>query len=175
MKHMSLRPLVLAAMFAVLTAVGAFLRIPAGISSISLQIFFTAMAGFLLGPAWGAASQSIYVALGLLGLPIFAGGGGLGYIVQPTFGFLLGLIPMAWITGLLARQKNSSFFVAGLVGLVFLYAIGLPWLWMALKGAWSAGETLLYGCLMFLPADFGKLLCAAWLAKRILPRISNIV
>ena len=90
---MSARKLVYTALLAALTAAGAFIRIPIGISVITLQFLFTAMAGVLLGPGGGALSQGVYVALGLVGLPIFTAGGGFGYVLQPSFGFLLGLIP----------------------------------------------------------------------------------
>ena len=74
---MRTRMLILTAFFAVLTAVGAFIRIPTPVSNFSLQVLFTCMAGLLLGPRWGAASQAVYVGLGLLGLPVFTLGGGL--------------------------------------------------------------------------------------------------
>ena len=67
---MNTRTLTRTALFAALTAAGAFIRIPLGYSSITLQFFFTAMAGCLLGPVWGPVSQAVYVALGLIGLPI---------------------------------------------------------------------------------------------------------
>ena len=86
---MSARKLVYTALLAALTAAGAFIRIPIGISVITLQFLFTAMAGVLLGPGGGALSQGVYVALGLVGLPIFTAGGGFGYVLQPSFGFLL--------------------------------------------------------------------------------------
>ena len=54
-----------------------------------------------------ALSQLVYVALGLLGLPIFAVGGGPGYLLQPSFGFLLGLIPAAWVAGRLSRGETA--------------------------------------------------------------------
>ena len=92
---MNTRKLTRTALFAALTAAGAFIRIPLGYSSITLQFLCTAMAGCLLGPAYGAASQAVYVALGLIGLPIFTQGGGLSYLMQPTCGFLIGLIPTA--------------------------------------------------------------------------------
>ena len=109
---MTTRQLVRTALFAALTAVGAFLKIPLGPSAITLQFFFTAMAGCLLGSGCGALSQLIYVALGLLGLPVFTAGGGFSYVLHPTFGFLLGLIPAAWVIGRLARSTRSFWRIA---------------------------------------------------------------
>lgn len=103
---MNTRKLTRTALFAALTAAGAFIRIPLGYSSITLQFLCTAMAGCLLGPAYGAASQAVYVALGLIGLPIFTQGGGLSYLMQPTCGFLIGLIPTAWLIGLLTAKRE---------------------------------------------------------------------
>ena len=100
-----IRKLVYTALFAALTAVGAFLRIPMVYSSVTLQYLFTAMAGLLLGRRWGALSQAVYVLLGLVGLPIFTMGGGFGYVFQPTCGFLLGLIPAAWGVGAVAGES----------------------------------------------------------------------
>ena len=115
---MTTRQLVRTALFAALTAVGAFLKIPLGPSAITLQFFFTAMAGCLLGSGCGALSQLIYVALGLLGLPVFTAGGGFSYVLHPTFGFLLGLIPAAWVIGRLARSTRSFWRIA-LAALLF--------------------------------------------------------
>ena len=69
---MKTRSLILTALFAARTAVGAFLKIPFPLSAITLQFFFTAMAGTLLGKKYGALSQAVYVLLGLVGVPIFA-------------------------------------------------------------------------------------------------------
>ena len=84
--------MILAALFAALTAVGALIRIPTPVSSFTLQVLFTAMAGILLGKKWGAASQAVYVLLGLTGLPIFTSGGGPGAFLQPSGGFLVFLV-----------------------------------------------------------------------------------
>ena len=73
--------MILSALFAALTALGAFLRIPTPVSSFTLQILFTGMAGCLLGRRWGAVSQLIYVLLGLAGLPIFTSGGGIAALL----------------------------------------------------------------------------------------------
>lgn len=123
---MSARKLVYTALLAALTAAGAFIRIPIGISVITLQFLFTAMAGVLLGPGGGALSQGVYVALGLVGLPIFTAGGGFGYVLQPSFGFLLGLIPAAAVIGGLSRRSSSPVRLALAcgAGLAVLYAVG---------------------------------------------------
>ena len=89
MQHRKTLMLVLTALFAALTAIGAFFKIPFALAAISLQFLFTAMAGILLGAGYGALSQAVYVLIGLVGVPIFALGGGFSYVLQPTFGFLL--------------------------------------------------------------------------------------
>ena len=81
------RNMVLCAMFTVLVAIGAFIRVPVPFVPFTLQVLFTTLAGLILGPKLGAMSVTLYVALGLLGLPIFASGGGIGYVFQPTFGY----------------------------------------------------------------------------------------
>ena len=101
---MKTRDLIYCALFAALTAIGAFIHFQFMHATITLQCFFTAMAGLLLGARLGALSQALYVGLGLVGLPIFAAGGGFSYVFNPTFGFLLGLIPAAWVIGRLAEK-----------------------------------------------------------------------
>ena len=158
-----------AALLAALTAVGAFIKIPLGYSSITLQFFFTAMAGCLLGPYWGAASQGVYVLLGLVGLPIFTLGGGFGYVFQPTFGFLLGLIPAAWVVGAVAGESldPKRMALASLAGLAALYAVGMPYMALILNAYMGKGMTfsalLWAGMLPYLPGDAVKIIVAAGL------------
>ena len=167
------RKLVYTALFAALTAVGAFLRIPMVYSSVTLQYLFTAMAGLLLGRRWGALSQAVYVLLGLVGLPIFTMGGGFGYVFQPTFGFLLGLIPSALVIGLITRKNRRPLriILACVAGLATLYAVGLPYMGLILnvylgKG-WSLGRLLRDGMLLFLPGDALKIAVAAILFPKL--------
>ena len=172
---MKSRALILTALFAALTAVGAFLRIPLGVSSVTLQFFFTAMAGVLLGPRWGAASQAVYVLLGLAGLPVFTLGGGFAYVLQPTFGFVLGLIPAAWVMGLLGRKTRPLFAI--LAGMGTLYALGLPYMALILNVHLGLGKSLSdilwAGLLPFLPADAVKVIGSALLCRRLLPMLKN--
>lgn len=177
---MSARKLVYTALFAVLTAVGAFLRIPLGVSSITLQFLFTAMAGVLLGPACGALSQGAYVALGLIGLPIFTAGGGFGYVLQPTFGFLLGLIPAAAIIGAISRRSSSPLrlALACLAGLAALYAVGVPYMALILNGYMGKGMSvsglLWAGMIPFLPGDAIKIAVTALLCPLLRKRVPGL-
>lgn len=177
---MSARKLVYTALFAVLTAVGAFLRIPLGVSSITLQFLFTAMAGVLLGPACGALSQGVYVALGLIGLPIFTAGGGFGYVLQPTFGFLLGLIPAAAIIGAISRRSSSPLrlALACLAGLAALYAVGVPYMALILNGYMGKGMSvsglLWAGMIPFLPGDAIKIAVTALLCPLLRKRVPGL-
>lgn len=171
--HQKTKMLARAALLAALTAVGTFIKIPLGYSSITLQFFFTAMAGCLLGPYWGAASQGVYVLLGLVGLPIFTLGGGFGYVLQPTFGFLLGLIPSALVIGLITGKslRPLRIILACAAGLATLYAVGLPYMGLILnvylgKG-WSLGRLLRDGMLLFLPGDALKIAVAAILFPKL--------
>ena len=91
---MKARNLILTALFAALTAIGAFIRIPFAFSSITLQFFFTAMAGLLLGAKLGALSQLLYVVLGLVGVPIFAAGG--GWVITVRCVWMVMLSRLGW-------------------------------------------------------------------------------
>ena len=176
---MHTRTLTRTALFTALTAAGAFIRIPLGYSSITLQFFFTAMAGCLLGPVWGPVSQAVYVALGLIGLPIFTQGGGLTYLLQPTCGFLLGLIPAAWVIGLHTVHRPPHpvrTALACLAGLPVLYAVGRPYMAVILNQymgkAMGFSAILWAGMLPFLPGDMLKIAVTAALAPLLQKRLS---
>ena len=171
---MKTRNLLLCALFAALTAVGAFIKIPFAVSAITLQFFFTALAGILLGAKYAALSQLLYVALGLLGLPVFTLGGGIGYVLYPTFGFLLGLIPAAYVVGRVNGNSRSSkrIALACFAGLAVLYAVGLPYMALILNvyqgrsmGVWALA---IAGLLPYLPGDCVKIAACAYLAPKIL-------
>ena len=177
---MKIRTMTRVALFAALTAVGAFIRIPLGYSSITLQTFFTAMAGCVLGPWYGALSQLVYVALGLVGLPIFTQGGGIGYLMQPTCGFLIGLIPAAWVIGRIAGRKPEpkQIVPACLLGYGVLYAIGVPYVALILNTFLGEGmgfsAIMWAGMIPFLPGDMIKILCITLLMPPILRQLDKL-
>ena len=168
MKNIKTRDLIYCALFAALTAIGAFLHFQLFQATITLQFFFTAMAGLLLGAKLGALSQLLYVALGLVA------GGGFGYIFNPTFGFLLGLIPTAWVIGKIAEKDRSAprLLLACFAGLAVLYLVGLPYIALIVnvyKGGNVSGMTLATAYMLpYLPGDCLKIVVSVILAPRIL-------
>lgn len=132
---------------------------------VTAQTLGVMLAGAVLGPRNGALAVALFVFVVLLGLPLLAGGrGGLGVLVGPTGGFLLGWIPGALVTGLVVRLlrfggRFTTVFTAALLGgICVVYAIGIPWLAAAaalpLKSAALA-------TLIFLPGDILKAVLAA--------------
>jgi biotin transport system substrate-specific component len=119
-------------MFVALMVVGAKINIvlPIGTGvTVSLQILFAVMAGLLLGARDGFISVFIYLLIGLLGLPVYAHGGGLWYALKPTYGFIIGFVSAAFLAGLLkqALKKRTlvRFLIAGEIGMLSYYVWGL--------------------------------------------------
>jgi biotin transport system substrate-specific component len=173
------RTMILASLFAVLTAVGAQVRIPLPLVPMTLQVLFVFLSGVLLPPKAALTSMILYVAMGLLGLPVFAGESGPSVILHPTFGFLLGFILAAWLISWIVSRSGHRFFVclaACLAGLAVLYAMGLAGLYlnvnlvMGKPMTWA--QTVKVGMVPFLAGDLLKGLAAAFIASRIGPRLS---
>lgn len=167
----SLRPLVHAALFAALTAVGAYLAIPVGPVPIVLQNLFVMLAGLLLGRRGGVASVTIYLLAGACGLPVFAGGsGGLARFFGPTGGYLIGYLPAVWVIGCIAERRRPSAVrdaIALTIGCLVLYGFGLSWLRVVTGMDWP--KTLAAGMLPFLPGDVLKIAAAVPLARALRP------
>ena len=174
-----IRLLCLCAMFTALTAAGAFIKIPIPYLPITLQTFFTTLAGMLLGGRAGAASVGCYVLLGLMGVPIFTEGGGLMYVTKPGFGYLVGFAAGAYVTGRIAHaEKNPSLrrlTAAAFAGTAVIYAIGMVYFFMA-KNIWIEGDGMSVWALLTvcffpcIPGDILKCAGAAILAKKLSQR-----
>ena len=175
------RDLVLFALFTALIAIGAFIRIPVPFCPFTLQLLFTTLAGAILGGRRGAASVGVYVLLGLVGVPVFTSGGGPSYIFQPTFGYLLGFIGGAGLTGYLAHQSShpslKDLLIANFAGLIVIYTAGMAYLTMInnlyLGTPISLWTLFVYCFLLPIPGDIFLCIVAAFLTRQIqrsLPR-----
>mgnify|MGYP000019715776 CR=1 FL=1 len=181
---MKIRTMTRVALFAALTAVGASVS-PRDAEGSYMPCFLCGsgaarILGCELGPWYGALSQLVYVALGLVGLPIFTQGGGIGYLMQPTCGFLIGLIPAAWVIGRIAGRKPEpkQIVPACLLGYGVLYAIGVPYMALILNTFLGKGmgfsAIMWAGMIPFLPGDMIKILCITLLMPPILRQLDKL-
>jgi len=163
--------MVFASLLAALMAAGAFLAIPVGPVPIVLQNMFVFLAGLLLGSRWGIASVAVYLLTGACGLPVFAGGlGGIGRIVGPTGGYLIGYLPAVFIAGYISEKTDKRFgydILAMICATVVLYSCGVTWLKILTGMTWS--KTMIVGMLPFLLGDALKIVAAAAIARAIRP------
>lgn len=149
----------------------------------SLLPMVALLSGIILGPRLGAISMAVYVALGLIGVPVFASPpyGGFIYVLKPTFGFLLGFIASSWVVGKIMEGKKDLlryYFLASLLGLVVIYLFGLPYLYIILN-LYLGKSTDINGLLRlsffpFIIPDIVKSLISSITARAIISRLEKI-
>jgi biotin transport system substrate-specific component len=172
---LSIRDITQIGVFSALTAIGAFISIPIGPVPISLQTFFVLLSGIILGSKKAMLSQIVYVLLGLIGLPIFAGfTGGLQTIFKPSFGFVISFIVASYLTGRISEKNKNSvkhMSIAVIVGSLVMYIIGLPYMYYILNIMLSKNLNIIQimkiGMFMFIPGDTIKGIIAVLLGKKL--------
>lgn len=161
-------------MFSVLIAVGAFIKIPISIVPITLQTLFVVLAGLLLGKKKATLSVLVYIIIGLVGIPVFANGGGITYVLQPTFGYLIGFLISAYFIGMMSTkyQSTKSMFLISILGMLIIYLVGMLYFgfiqYFYYGITFKMGWILYYLFLVYLPGDFISCVIAVFIAKRLL-------
>lgn len=182
MRNKKTQNLILCSLFVALIIVGAFIKIPIPVVPFTLQFLFTMMAGLLLGGRLGALSVCVYIVLGLLGLPVFAEGGGLSYLFKPSFGYIIGFAAGAYVTGTIAnRVANPGYkrlLIANFTGLGIVYLFGMVYYYLMSNlylgtpiGLWPL---FLYCFILAVPGDIVLCLLGADLGKRLIPVIRKL-
>ncbi|MDO5558450.1 MAG: biotin transporter BioY [Oscillospiraceae bacterium] len=169
--------MILCALFTALTAIGAFIRIPVPVVPFTLQFLFTMLAGLVLGAKKGALSVGLYALLGLIGLPVFAEGGGIWYLLKPSFGYILGFVAASFVTGRMTEtMKEFSFkrtLLANFTGLFIVYAAGMVWYYVICNFVINTPIALwplfLYCFVLAVPGDICLCFLAAYIFKRLRP------
>jgi len=176
-KILNVRALILCSLFSALIAVGAFIKIPVPAVPFTLQFLFTTLAGLILGRKLGAISVAVYIAIGLLGIPVFTGGGGIGYIFQPTFGYIIGFLIGTYVTGYIAEKLSNPslkrLLFAGFAGLGIVYLFGMVYYYFIVNyymnssiGVWLL---ILYCLILAVPGDIAICYVSAIISKRLIP------
>ncbi|KOX24341.1 biotin transporter BioY [Nocardiopsis sp. NRRL B-16309] len=175
-KGLTARDLALIAVFAALIAalsVTVAIPIPFSPVPITLQTLGVMLAPSLLGWKRGTLAVAAFLALGLAGLPLFAGGrGGVAVLAGPSAGFIVSWIFAAlvigYLTDLMVRRRKYNFWVGAginvLGGIVVIYAIGVPWLAVALGDGVLAAA---YSMAVYLPGDLVKAVLTAAIAATV--------
>jgi len=165
-------------MAALMCLAGMLLHWSPGLVPFSILPVFVLMSGIILGAEYAAMAMLAYLVLGLFGLPVFSTApyGGLGYILKPTFGFLLGYVGAAYIVGCVYREGSLWRAIAGvLAGLFTLYLFGLIYLYIILHWVLhrptSVAGVLMIGFvpLLFL-GDLIKAGIAVWIGQEVVRR-----
>ncbi len=164
------RQLTWIALFVVLDIVCARLSLTLWAIPLTMQSVSVRLAGFMLPVKEAFLAQAVYVALGLLGFPVFAGGGGLHYILAPSFGYLVGFLLTAPLVSYLSRIWNphdhyGRMLLVGLVSMPVLFVPGVLYMKVVLNPTWTQAWSA--GMLAFLVPDLLKIVLSASLAHRL--------
>lgn len=159
MKKNALSQITKSAIFVALLAIGGIVSIPIPMirTPFSLQVFFVLLASLVLGPLYGSLTVFVYILLGVMGVPIFAGmRSGPAVLFGPTGGFLIGFFVSVSVIAFLSKKLNLL--ISLLLGLLAIYLFGS--LQYAFVAKVSFGKSLLVAVLPFIPIDCFKALLA---------------
>lgn len=167
---MKIRDMCLYALFAVLIGVGAFIRLPISIIPVTLQTLFVVLAAFVLKKK-AVYSVLLYVGMGLLGLPVFTSGGGISYVLVPSFGYLIGFIVCSWFVGNYTDTCRFSLLIRSFIGIMIVYIFGMGYFvfiqYVYYGQLFSISWLLTSLCLIYLPGDLLSILIATIIYQRV--------
>jgi biotin transport system substrate-specific component len=167
--------------FALLTAVGAYLRIPLPFTPVpvTLQVFFVLLCAATLGPVYGTISQLLYIGLGIAGLPMFTlVGAGFSHLLGPTGGYILGFVAAQALAGFIIHRGGISsagplrIAIGMAVGIIVIYTFGVVHL--KIVTGESVRHAITLGALPFIPADMAKAVAALLIVSGTKKRIAEI-
>ena len=170
---MKIRNMALCALFAALLAVCAWITVPVGDIAITMQTFGIFLTLGVLGGKRGTVAISIYLLLGIVGLPVFSGfQGGIGALLGVTGGYIAGFLATAliyWLITALGRNQEIFRLLGMVVGLLVCYLFGTLWFRFGYLsyGGLSFGAVLLKCVVPYLLPDAAKLMIAWLLSRRL--------
>ncbi len=177
------RDMTLISLFTVLSIVGAKVSLPVLAIPFTFQFIISLLTGIILGGRRALIAQGLYLLMGLIGLPVFARGGGLAYVLEPSFGYLIGMALGAGLVGFAVDQLDPTrgsikfwhLLPVNFISLALVYALGVVWLYVIKN--FYAGSTLSFvkaiqfGLIPFLINDSIYCVIAAWIGPRLRKRL----
>ncbi len=171
---MTLRSALFIALFTALIIVGAFIHVPVPLVPITLQTLFVFLAALFLGAKFATFAVLLYILMGIVGLPVFAGGtSSIAHILAPSGGFIIAFIPASFIIGILKGKPKYLWHnvIICILATLVVYAIGTAWFHIAReiihqeKQSWM--QTLQVTVLPFLIGDGLKIFAACFLYRAV--------
>ncbi|MEH7255664.1 biotin transporter BioY [Neobacillus niacini] len=171
--HNQLKMWILSALFAAIIGILAQVTIPLPLVPITGQTLAVGLAATILGSRYGTLSVILYALIGAIGIPVFSAmSGGLGVIVGPTGGFIIGFIPAAFLTGVYLEKTRFNFIngmVANTIGMLVTLSFGTVWLKYAIDTTWTAAFGS--GFLPFIVVGLIKAFLASWIGITVYKRL----
>lgn len=173
--HSVYRMVTIAVLTAVLCVVCP-ITVPLGLIPFSLSNFVLFLALYLIGKRGSIICCAVYIVMGALGLPVFSGfAGGLGHLLGPTGGYILGYIPMLFVSGVIfERFQNNAMRVFGIIiGMLICYVVGTVHYCVILKV--SLVSALAICVVPFLLGDLAKIVLVVSIGPMVRERITKAV
>lgn len=173
--HEKLKTMMIISIFTAIICILAQVTIPLPIVPITGQTLAVGLAATILGSRKGSLAVGLYLVLGAVGMPVFAGmSGGIGIVVGPTGGYLLSYLPVAFLTGFLLEKTNFTIFygiLANIIGMILTLLLGTLWLKVSLSLTWTAA--FYSGSAPFILVGLIKALLAGYLGITIYYRLKS--
>ncbi|HLQ97812.1 MAG TPA: biotin transporter BioY [Candidatus Dormibacteraeota bacterium] len=171
-----LRMMIVTALFAAIISILAQVSIPLPLGvPITGQTLAIGLAATILGSRFGTLSALLYLIIGATGVPVFAQlTGGLGILVGPTGGFLIGFIPTTFIMGYFLEKTSFTVrnaLIANIIGMFVTLFFGTAWLKIVAELSWPAAFAA--GFTPFIIGGFIKAFIAAWVGIIVRERLKT--
>jgi len=176
---MKTRDMTLIALFAVLNMIAGKISLTILAVPFTMQSIVCLLAGILLGARRAMLAQALYLLIGLIGLPVFAKGGGFAYVLEPSFGFLIGMLLAGGLVGWIADRFDPTHselkiwqaMTANLSAQLLIYIFGIAYLYMIINfyfgKSTSVIQAIQIGMIPYLIFDTLKSVLAAVIGPRL--------
>ena len=171
----------LAGLFCALICVGSYIKIPIPNLPITMQTFFVLMTGLVLPWKTAFFASISFMVLGLVGLPVFTSGGGIGYVFMPSFGYIIGFVIAVTLMGyVLSKVKKNSFLIllaVAFLGVVIIYIIGIAYFALIANVYNGQGRSFVWilqsTVIPFIPKEIISILAAVLVSYKLRPLVAK--